>query len=81
MGNVAKYLCFHERDATPANQIRELAKGKSGIAKMTEERRKLRAVSCLSPNRGSFEKELGHKKSCTHKPCIQDYVLYSVLDS
>ena len=83
MGNVAKYLCPHERETIPDGQIKGILIGKSGNIKISEERLKLKALSCLSPMRGNLEKENENenKKSCNHKPCIQDYILYSVFTS
>lgn len=78
MGNVAKYLCLEERETVPETPVKAAARGKLIALKLPDERRKLKAVSCISPLKGSFENEAGLKKSIAKKPSIQDYVLYSV---
>lgn len=78
MGNVAKVLCFREPDSEKEPPLKGKAKDKAGNFIVYEERKKLKAVSCLTPSRGSFDNDICQSKSFSKKPCIHDYVLYSV---
>lgn len=78
MGNVAKYLCYQAREHDQEPPLRGKLRDRTGNPKYLEEKKKLKALSCLSPSRGSFEKDQCNKKSVNSKPCIHDYILYTV---
>lgn len=79
MGNVAKYLCLQERETTKPTQVDLAIKLKGNQSRASEERVKLKAVSCLTPVRGNFDQEQALSKAVGHRVSIQDFILYSVL--
>lgn len=81
MGNVSKVLCFRVSEPESKPSLKGKNTGKAGNSKNSDDKVKLKAFSCVTPNREAFEIDLCPTKSYSQKPCIHDYTLYSVASS
>lgn len=81
MGNVSKALCFRVSEPESMPPLKGKNTGRAGNLKNSDEKVKLKAFSCVTPNREAFENDFCPTKSHSQKPCIHDFTLYSVATS